>query len=615
MFTSGLDPKPFSSPIDNYLARLHTKYSGFQEGSVADYIPELAKANPDWFGICIATRDGHVYEAGDTRQRFTIQSISKALAYGLALEDRGEDYILSRISVEPSGDAFNAISLKSGTGMPFNPMINAGAIATCGQIQSKGGLSRFDRILAYLSACAGRSLDIDTGVYQSESSTGHRNRAIGWMLRNFDIINEEPTDILETYFQQCSIRVNCRDLALMGATLANQGRNPLTKEQAIQPDFVDNILSVMSSCGMYDYSGEWLYRVGLPAKSGVGGGILAVLPGQLGIGIFSPALDAQGNSARGIKVCEDLAHELALHQFSNGSAPQPSLRLSYDGSQVSSCRRRSPQLQQTLRAIGHRIRVLELQGELIFSTFEPVVRLVLKRAPYCQFLILDLQNTVNIDDVSLKLIGQLHSDLLAQGVQIFICNMSKFSRLFRRKGLEQIVQFGNEDTALEHCENLLLQQMVGSGWNVVKPVSLMNHSLLGSLSEQERSWLDIQMDKGEAVKGDYLIRAGDAGDCLFLLLTGSVEVRLPSETGQAGNRVDVFEAGMCFGEMGFLDGSPRSADVVALDQITFRVLTRQLFDRLDNDYPQLKIKLLQQLSSLLSANLRKSNAELAAYKG
>jgi glutaminase len=169
-------------------------------------------------------------------------------------------------------------------------MINAGAIATCGQVLPAADGSRIGRILDYLSGCAGRKLDVDEAVYQSESDTGHRNRAIGWMLRNFGIIDEEPTAILETYFRQCAIRVTCRDLALIGATLANDGKNPLTREQAIVPEGVDNILSTMASCGMYDFSGEWLYRVGLPAKSGVGGGILALLPGQLGIGVFSPPL-------------------------------------------------------------------------------------------------------------------------------------------------------------------------------------------------------------------------------------------------------------------------------------------------------------------------------------
>jgi len=610
-----VSPLLAGSPIERYLKELHGRYARFQEGEVADYIPELAKADPRWFGICIATRDGHVYEVGDTRQVFTIQSISKALSYGLALEDRGEDFILSRVGVEPSGEAFNAISLKPESGAPFNPMINAGAIATCGQILPMAGQSRIQRILAYLSACAGRALDVDVAVYQSESETGHRNRAIGWMLRNFGILNEEPTEVLETYFQQCAISVTCRDLAVMGATLANQGRNPLTRERAVNPDVVDNILSVMSTCGMYDFSGEWVYRVGLPAKSGVGGGILAVLPGQLGIGIFSPPLDEQGNSARGIKVCGDLSRDLALHQFANGSAPTPSLRLSYTGSQVTSCRRRPRTIQQTLRASGHRIRVHELQGELIFSTVEPFIRIALKQAPYCQYLVLNLRNVINIDDVSLRLIVELHASLAGQGVQMMICHAGRFSQKLSQRRFPATALFDDGDAALEHCENALLTEVSGTGWIGARAVGLHNIALLSGLTGDELVWLNGEMPTRTAQAGEYLIRAGDAGDSLYLLLEGAVEVRLPSESKEKGTRLDVFEAGMSFGEMGLLDRAPRSADVLALEPVKFRVLDRALFDRIGLERPDMKIRMLEQLAAQLSANLRKANTETSAYKG
>lgn len=609
------NPRSLRSPIEHYLQSLHARYAPLGEGKVADYIPELAKASPAWFGICIATRDGHIYEVGDTRQYFTIQSISKALSYGLALQDRGEDHVLERISVEPSGDAFNAISLKPGSGAPFNPMINAGAIATCGQVLPRGDASRIERILAYLSACAGRQLDIDQAVYQSESSTGHRNRAIGWMLRNFDIVEEEPTEILETYFQQCAIRVNCRDLALMGATLANQGRNPLTREQAIAPEYVHNILSVMSSCGMYDFSGEWLYRVGLPAKSGVGGGIMAVLPGQLGIGIFSPPLDAQGNSVRGIKVCADLSHDLALHLFAIGSAPQPALRLSYDGSQVSSARRRPRQKQQTLRASGHRIRVLELQGDLIFSTFEPVVRTALKQAPYCQYIVLNFRNVVGIDSVAAKLVAELRTSLAAQGVTMVICRAAKITQKLAMQGIPTTSFFIDSDSALEYCENALLQMQHGDHWNIAPVAALGDTFLLAELDQDDLAWLDSAMSTRSAKPGEIIIHAGDDSEHLYLLLSGSVEVRLPSDSGQAGKRRDVFFAGMSFGEMGFLDGSPRSADVIALEPLSCRVIDRSLFARMEIECPRIKSKLLEQLSRHLSANLRRANAETMAYKG
>ena len=606
---------PLCSPIEDYLKNLHARHQSCLDGSVADYIPELAKARADWFGICIATRDGHVYEVGDARQPFTIQSISKALTYGLALEDRGEDFILSRISVEPSGEAFNAISLKPGSGSPFNPMINAGAIATCGQVLIKDGQSRIQRILAYLSGCAGRQLDIDEAVYRSESATGHRNRAIGWMLRNFGIIDEEPTDILETYFQQCAIRVTCRDLAVIGATLANDGRNPLTHEQVIKPEFMDNILSVMSTCGMYDYSGEWLYRIGLPAKSGVGGGVLAVLPGQLGIGIFSPPLDAQGNSARGIKVCSDLSRDLALHLFASGSAPTKAIRITYDGSQVASCRHRTKSMQDALRGKGHRIRMVELQGELIFSTFEPVVRFILKQAPYCQFIVLSLHHVVNIDDVALGLMLDLRNRLQGSGVEVMICNGDKFFEVLASKGFEEQTLFVDDDGALEYCENKILFSILGAKDAIIKPVALGDTFLLHGLAADDLEWLDHQLPAREAVAGQHLIRSDEPSDCLYLLLAGSIEVYLPAASGGRGKRLDVFEAGRTFGEMGFIDGSARSADVVALEPCTYRALDRNLYERMGRERPAIWMHIQEQLSRQLAASLRKANIEIAAFRG
>jgi len=292
-----------TSPIARYVRLLHERFANLYDGAVATYIPELALADPSWFGISVATADGYVYEVGDTRQPFTIQSISKPFVYGLALEDRGKAAILERIGVEPTGDAFNEISLESPTGRPRNPMINAGAIAATSLVRGESAEDRWNRILALFSLYAGRKLAINEAVYRSERETGHRNRAISHMLRNFEIIDHDPEPDLDLYFRQCSIDVDCRDLAIIGATLATGGVNPVTRERVIRADNVDEVLSVMTTCGMYDYAGEWVYRVGLPAKSGVAGGIVAVMPGQLAVAVFSPPLDQRGNSVRGVAVC------------------------------------------------------------------------------------------------------------------------------------------------------------------------------------------------------------------------------------------------------------------------------------------------------------------------
>lgn len=309
------DYAAIASPMQAYLEELHGTYHSLRDGALADYIPELAKANPDWFGLCIVTVDGQVYKFGDYAQEFTIQSASKPFVYGLALEDHGRDYVLSKVGVEPSGDAFNSIVLDEESNRPYNPMVNAGAIATAGLIKGDNSAERMNRLLAMFQRYTGREIRLDVSVFVSERTTGDRNRAMAYLMRNFGMLEGNLDETLDFYFQQCSLLVNCHDLGVMAATLANDGVNPITGVRATDAAYVQDMLSVMYTCGMYDFSGEWAYRVGLPAKSGVGGGILAVAPRKLGIGVFSPLLDKRGNSVRGVKVCTDISQHFGLHSF------------------------------------------------------------------------------------------------------------------------------------------------------------------------------------------------------------------------------------------------------------------------------------------------------------
>jgi glutaminase len=306
------------APFRATLNELHAKYRGNNDGKVADYIPELALADPNWFAISVVTADGQVFDVGDHQQLFTIQSVSKPFVFGMALEDHGRDDVLKKVGVEPTGEAFNSIVLDEDSNRPFNPLVNAGAIATADLIGGKDFADRIKRLLAMFGRYIGRDVHIDNAIFLSERTTGHRNRAISHLMLNFGMVSEKIPDSLELYFQQCSIQVNAHDLAVMGATLANAGVNPITKQRALERKYVKDVLSIMLTCGMYDYAGEWAYRVGLPAKSGVGGGICAVVPGRCGIGIFSPLLDARGNSVRGIKVCEELSDRFGLHSFELG---------------------------------------------------------------------------------------------------------------------------------------------------------------------------------------------------------------------------------------------------------------------------------------------------------
>jgi glutaminase len=295
--------------------RVHAKYQPLADGDVATYIPELSKANPDDFGVCLVTHDGRVFAAGDCDRPFTIQSISKPFTFGMAIDELGQERVLQRVGVEPSGDAFNSIELQPGSNRPFNPMVNAGAITVTALLQAQHGAGALAHLLDRFSTIAGRQLEIDQAVYESERRTGHRNRAIAHLLLNFGVVHEEAEAALDLYFQQCSILVTCRDLAMMGATLSNMGCHPLTGKPALSIGSVKDVLSVMFTCGMYDYSGQWVHRVGVPAKSGVAGGVVAVVNRQLGIGTYSPRLDRFGNSSRGIEACADLASQLGLHVF------------------------------------------------------------------------------------------------------------------------------------------------------------------------------------------------------------------------------------------------------------------------------------------------------------
>jgi glutaminase len=453
-----------SSPITDYLNYLYNEFAGVAEGNVATYIPELAKADPKWFGICLVTATGHVYEVGDWLQPFTIQSISKPFVYGLALEDHGRKHVLSKVSTEPTGDAFNSISLEPGTGRPRNPMINAGAIATTSLIAGKSAHTRLRRLLEMFSLFAGRELSLDNEVYRSESETGHRNRAIGHMLRNFEILTTDPTQCVELYFQQCSLSVTARDLGVMAATLANRGINPVTGKQAIRGEYVESVLSVMGSCGMYDFAGEWIYNIGMPAKSGVAGGIIAVLPGQLGIGIFSPPLDARGNSVRGIRVCDALSRHCDLHLFNRPGVGDTAIRLTSTAEQLNSNRVRTPEESEVLHAFGAGIRIYQLQGDLTFASTEAVVRDVIERVGDIQHLILDLKRVLTINESACRLFYEVLRKLSGLGKSVVFTHAERLPllRQYLRTKLgarwqELFRSLEDRDLALEWCENRVLE--------------------------------------------------------------------------------------------------------------------------------------------------------------
>ena len=289
-----------------------------KEGKVAAYIPELNKAKSEALGICVTTLDGEEYCAGDCNEKFTIQSISKVITLMLAILDNGRENVFKKVGMEPTADAFNSIiNLETKSPQrPLNPMINSGAIATVSLISGDNGEKIFEKILKFTRKITGNpDININEEVYKSEKNTGHRNRSLAYFMKSTGVIEGEVEDVLDVYFKQCSIEATCKDISRIGAVLANNGVLPWSGERVV-PAYVARIVkTIMVTCGMYDASGDIAVNIGVPCKSGVGGGILAAVPMRMGVGVFGPALDVKGNSIAGVKVLEELSKELDLSIF------------------------------------------------------------------------------------------------------------------------------------------------------------------------------------------------------------------------------------------------------------------------------------------------------------
>lgn len=393
------------SVIPDYLTEVLGDVQSDTSGEPAGYIPELAAADPERLGAVFATVDGEVYGAGDINTEFTIQSISKPFTYALALSDRGFDPVLAKVGVEPSGEAFNQISLESDTGRPLNPMINAGAI-TAHSLAGSEDLSptqRVERVVHGLSAFAGRRLKVDEAVCASEMEHAHRNLAIAHMLRSHNILTEDPRAVVDGYIRQCSVLVTARDLAMMAATLANRGVNPLSGEQVIREAVVRQVLSVMSTCGMYDAAGDWATQVGIPAKSGVAGGLIGALPGQIGIATFSPRLDLHGNSVRGVSLFGRFSSDMGMHVMEVPAAARAVVRSNH-----------------VVGSGPNAIRVLQLQGGIRFAGAERIVREAVNTAPPEARVALDLTMVYSIDDVARRMLLEVARRLTLDGHEVYL---------------------------------------------------------------------------------------------------------------------------------------------------------------------------------------------------
>ena len=532
--------------------------------------------------------------------------------FALALEKLGAEKVEAVIGVEPSGDAFNSIRLRPDN-RPYNPMVNSGAIACSGLIHKARGSEAFECIRDALSRCAGRELGVDEAVFASERETGDRNRAIAYLLRNYAVVEGDVGAVLDVYFRQCSILMTARDLAVMAATLANNGVNPVTGEQVMKPYAVARTLSIMTSSGMYDYAGEWVYRVGMPAKSGVGGGIVAALPAQLGLGTFSPPLDSHGNSVRGLKICEELSTHFGLHMLNRSGDVRTSIIADYDVGGIASRRSRKPRDQQILEEHHEEIRVIELVGALTFATLDYVSRRVGNKES--QILIIDFRRVASITQAGGLLLADILRHVTAAGGPTAILAgvepASLISAIIRPliADIVNVREFPLLDEAIEWAEDQVIFRY-GGFVAAANGAHLKEQALLAGLTDQELADLTKLGTERSFPAGQRIISAGEPASSLFFLQSGMVSVKLPS-----GVRLASLDEGMEFGEMTLLD-EPRTADVWADTHVTCLELPVAEFNRFRVEHPRIAERIARNLAAILAKRLILANAKidlLSAY--
>ena len=576
--------------VNDLLAQVHDRWMEDRSGEVLHGIPALENVDPDTFGICLATADGHVYEEGDTKLPFCIQSISKAFTYGMALQDNGTKQVDAKIDVEPSGDLFNEISLHPVTHRPRNPMINAGAIAAASLVRGDHVHDQIERVQATFSAYAGHRLEMDEDIYASMQESGHRNRAISHMLREFRILECSPDDALEVYLRACSTMVTCCDLAMMGATLANLGINPHTGETVLPQLHMERVLSVMSTCGMYDAAGEWVASVGLAAKSGVGGGIVAVLPGQLALAVFSPRLDEHGNSVRGVQACRQLSQDLELHALHVTRAAHGAIRDSYDIVEAPSAMQRPQADRQVLEAYGRRARIYEVHGDLLFAGAESVVRAIAEAGDDLELLVLDVRRIGDVSEVARRLLVSLRKSLLERSCDAVLVDPDATLPAAPAEEADLRV-FPTLQAATVWCEDQLLKRYGDPIEQAEEELELAGHPLLQDVPQALVQELELRMEPRVYRDGDLIVEQGDADAGVFLIMAGRVQTSLTTRAGVT-RRLAQLTPGTCFGDLYVVTGHAHPLTTHAVGDVRLLELTRDQYDEICRGAPELRAELL-----------------------
>src|SRR5829696_5807338 len=481
-------------------------------------------------------------------------------------------------------------------------MINAGAIAAASLVAGETLDERYERVRHAFSRCADRELEMDEEIFVADIAVAHRHRAIGHLLRGSGVIETDPGPAVELYFRQCALQLDCRDLALMAATLANGGVQPRTGERVFEPEIVERVLSVMTTCGMYDAAGEWVADVGLPAKSGVGGAVMAVLPGQIGIALYSPRLDRHGNSVRGVDACRQISRELELHFLHVASDRRSAIRDAWDVGSAPSSRRRTPDEQEVLNQFGACARLYALHGDLLFAGAESVVREVTERAPELDVIVLDISRVSEIARVARTMLAATHAALRERG-----CRLALVDPDGELAGAEGIEVFDDPDEATAWAEDLLIERHGGT-LATTDPIPLAEHGLAGDLRPDELGALRPLLERRSVAAGERIVAAGDPAAGIFFIVSGQATADVIDPDGTP-RRVAVLPAGTSFGKRAVISGEPHTTDVHADTPLDLFVLTPEGMRELERRSPRTAIALLRTMFTQERATVEPRPAE------
>lgn len=597
------------SPILGYLREVHGELAGLTGGEPYAVGPSDMQGDPDDFGIALATVDGHVYEVGATDREFSLHSISKPLSYGLVLTELGEEAVDARIDVEPSGEPFNEFSPDASHGKPANAMINAGALAAASLIKGSGGRSAIRRIEEHYSLYAGRRLRSNGNVYRTEKANSDRNHGIAYLLSSAGIVDGDPTRALETYLRQCSIQVTCRDLAVIAATLANGGTNPVTGDEALGLDQVERVLSVMLTSGMYDDAGDWAVHVGMPAKSSVGGGIIAVLPGQAGLAVYSPPLDRHGNSVRGVEACRRISRDMEMHFVRSARAGRSAVHSSITIDREPSSVRRTEEAAEVLIAHGHRAAVVELTGDLYFAGTESVVRELSGLPDDVELVVLDVRGVDEVSRLAAEMLGRIHARFAEAGRVLVLVDPDRV--LDAILPAEDVRRCESRDEAIARCEEMLLDRY-GSPDSWPESIPVVASPALSMLDPADARAIASSMERQVFEDGEVVRRIGQRFGGVFFILSGAIDL---IATGADGSRIKVstLSAGMTFGDLALGDDDRQKTTAKADGRVEAMALSADAIDRLESQNPRLALQLWHALArdAYLLINARTSSA--AAY--